>query len=353
MAILFAGGLSALASKSNLDMASEGGPFSNKIGSMFWCEKLPFLNNVALEYGNNQLLDHYGTGVSYPYFRIVGKSNASNTSTLNRALRFYGITNNGLPKTGKWIVGARVERSLGTQNTSGPLCWLYMKRPTDTSAVWLPSASTVSAIVYVEVVVDWNLMTVSVFYDGIQSVSYPISDDKVLSEINIGSMYLQKESSGSYLPSVFWDQRLALNDIYAVHDADGDPSPTGRLGSIRIVYTRVGVGSDWGTALASSEWTTMSTSLKKGSPAKTYDVENTNIIPAGYDVVGAILETSGQRSDAGTPVSMEATVTYDSADLSRLTIPLQSSPTKGLVAVPFSPATLDLTKMKVTYKAVS
>ena len=353
MAILFAGGLSALASKSNLDMASEGGPFSNKLGSMFWCEKLPFLNNVALEYGNNQLLDHYGTGVSYPYFRIVGKSNASNTSTLNRALRFYGITNNGLPKTGKWIVGARVERSLGTQNTSGPLCWLYMKRPTDASPVWLPSGSTVSATVYVEVVVDWTLMTVTVFYDGIQSVSYSIHEEKVLTEINIGSMYLQREGAGSFLPSVFWDQRLAINDIYAVHDVDGDPNPTGRLGSIRIVYTRVGVGSDWGTALASAEWSTLSTSLKKGSLAKTYDAENLNIVPTGYEVVGSVLETSGQRTDAGTPVTMEATVQYDGAELSKLTLPLQSSPTKGLVAVPFAPTTLDLTKMKVTYKALS
>ncbi|AXN57741.1 hypothetical protein [Acinetobacter phage ABPH49] len=337
-------------------MGANGTELSNKLGSMFWTEEMPYSNNIALEYGSNQMFDHYGApGVANPYVRIVGKSNSTDASTLSRAIRYYWVTDaNRRPRTGKFIVGARTLRSLGSANKSGPLAWIYAKRDTDSGLMWLPGPSTNQPSVYVEVEIDWENLKAKMYYDGVEVISYNLHPEKYVVEITIGSRYLQAAGSGSYLPSVNWDQRIEFSDIYSVHDVPGEENPVGRLGAIRMVYTRVGVGSDWGPALASSEWSAFSTSLKKGADPKTYAAENiAGLIPSGWEVIGQTLETSGRRSDASTPATMEATVNYNSADLSKINIPLGSTATKGNRSVMFSPGILDLTKMSVTYKVNS
>lgn len=350
--LLFSGGFGCLSSKSDQDMGAGGVELSNKIGTLFWTEEMPYQNNLVLQYGSNQTYDHYGTGVNNPYVRFTGKSNQSDAATLTRAFRHYWVTTGRRPKTGKWIMGCRVTRTLGTTAGNGPLVWIYGKRPTDTTPVYMPGTSTSATAVYVEVVIDWETMKTKIFYDSVEVVSYDINTEEGISEVFFGSMYVQALGTGAPLPCVTWNQRIEFADFYAAHDAPEDPTPTGRLGAIQIVYSRVGVGTSWGTALSSYEWTTFGPTLKKTDQPQTFQAESINI-PSGFDVIGVITETSGRRSDASTPVSMEATVNYDGQPVSKLSIPLTSSVIKGNKVVPFNKGTPTADKLSITFKTMS
>lgn len=350
--LLFSGGFGCLASKSDQDMGTGGVDLSNKIGTLFWTEEMPYQNNLVLQYGSNQLYDHYGTGVTNPYVRFIGKSNQNDAATMTRAFRHYWVAAGRRPKTGKWIMGCRITRSSGTVAGNGPLVWIYGKRPTDSVPVYMPGTSTSAAVVYVEVVIDWSTMKTKIFYDSVEVVSYDINAEDGITEVFFGSLYVQALGTGGMLPCVTWNQRIEFADFYAAHDAPDDPNPTGRLGAIQIVYSRVGVGSAWGTALSSFEWTTFGPTLKKSDPPQTFAAESISI-PTGFEVVGIITETSGRRSDSSTPVSLEATINYDSEVVSKITIPLTSSVIKGNKVVPFTKGIPTAAKTSITFKAMS
>lgn len=350
--LLFSGGFGCLASKSDQDMGSGGVELSNKIGSMFWTEEMPYPNNLVLQYGSNQTYDHYGTGVSNPYVRFTGKSNQTDASTLTRAFRHYWVAAKRRPQTGKWIMGCRITRTLGTTSGNGPLVWIYGKRATDSTPVYLPGTSTSATMVYAEVVIDWTTMKAKIFYDSVEVVSYDINPEDGITEVYFGSMYVQALGVGGMQPCVTWNQRIEFADFYAAHDAPDDPSPTGRLGAIQIVYSRVGVGSAWGTALSSFEWATFSPTLKKSDQPQTFAAESISI-PTGFEVIGIITETSGRRSDASTPVSLEAKINYDGEVVSTITVPISSAATKGIKAVPFTKGIPTAAKTSITFKAVS
>lgn len=350
--LLFSGGFGSLASKSDQDMGAGGVELSNKIGTLFWTEEMPYPNNLVLQYGSNQIYDHYGTGVSNPYVRFTGKSNQSDAATLTRAFRHYWVASGRRPKTGKWIMGCRITRTLGSAAGNGPLVWIYGKRFVDSTPVYMPGASTSATMVYVEVVIDWEAMKVIIYYDSVEVVQYEINPDKDIREVFFGSLYEKALGGGNPLPSVTWNQRLEFADFYAAHDAPEDPNPTGRLGAIQIVYSRVGVGSAWGTALSSFEWATFGPTQKKSDPPQTFAAESISI-PSGFEVIGIITETSGKRSDSSTPVSLEATINYDSEAVSKITIPLTSSVIKGNKAVPFTKGIPTAAKTSITFKAVS
>lgn len=347
--LLFSGGFGCLASKSDQDMSSGGVGLSNKIGTLFWTEEMPYPNNLVLQYGSNQTYDHYGTGVANPYVRFTGKNNQSDAATLTRAFRHYWVTAGRRPKTGKWIMGCRVTRTLGSVAGNGPLIWIYGKRDVDSAPVYIPGTSTSATMVYVELVIDWEAMKMQIFYDSVEVVSYTIHPDKDIREVFFGSMYVQALGGGNPQPCVTWNQRIEFADFYAAHDAPEDPSPTGRLGAIQIVYSRVGVGTSWGTSLSSFEWTDYSPTLKI---PQTFQAESISI-NSGFEVVGIITETSGKRSDASTPVTLEATIDYDGDVVSKITIPIGSSVTKGNKAVPFTKGIPTAAKTSITFKAVS
>lgn len=350
MAILFAGGFSTLASASDIDMGSSGIATTNKISAMYWTEKLPYLNNLTLEYGGNNYLATYGfPGVAQPYIRFSGKTNTTGATTQNRALRFYGFTSNGVPKTGQWIMGARVERSLGAASVNGPLVWLYTQKQGDSAVLWAASAATNQPTVYVEVVVDWDLLEAKIYYDGTAVTTIKIDASKKLDNILIGSMYLQVGGAGGFLPSSYPDARMAFYDIYAAHDEPGNPDVTGRLGSIKIFYTRVGVGTDYAGALTSREMEFFSPTIRKGDSVDV--IGETLTIPAGSVVVGTVVETSGKRADASVASSLIASLSYDGTPIgSPATRPLTSIGTMMNSTTPWTATTVDPTKVQLKFE---
>lgn len=351
MTILYCGGLSTQESRTNVDWASQGVLIGNEFAESFRTAAYPQVNNMALNVGNNVLAKTFGyPGVGYPYISFTGKTLANDAATNNRAIRFYGLfsdgASRGIEKTGKWIVGARVTR-YGGSNTNGPLVWTRMDSSESTGLNWYASASTSSRGVYVEVVADWTVNKLFIYYDGSLVTTKNFAASRDIFELMMGSLYMQNAGAGSYLPSVLAETAIEFSDIYAVWDKPSDPSPTGRLGAIRIEYGLVGEGTDWEAGLTSKGGATVTPVLRSSDP-KVVDMTPVSPKPE-YDIVGVVTETMGRRNDANTSTSLR--VTTSSGDTTHTAGTDLSSALQRFQDPITVPVNFDINTVKVKFEA--
>jgi hypothetical protein len=351
MTILYCGGMSTQQTRTNVDWNSQGVPIGNEFSESFRTETYPQPNNMALDVGSNVIARTFGyPAVGYPYMSFLGKTMANDAATNTRCIRFYGMfsdgANRGIERTGKWIVGVRVTR-LGGSATSGPLVWTRMDSSEPTGVNWYASATTSARGVYVEVVADWTVKKLFIYYDGTLVTTKTFGSSGEIYELMVGSRYMQNAGTGSYLPSVLADTSIEFSDIYVVWDKPDDPAPTGRLGAIRIEYGLVGEGTDWEEGLKSTGGSAVAPPLTSAEP-KTVDMTPTAPKPE-YDIVGVVTETIARRNDPSTATTLKLTTSSGDTSHSAST-PLVSSLQRfqDTMAVP---ANFDINTVKVKFEA--
>lgn len=163
----------------------------------------------------------------------AGATNASYLGYMYIAPSAYPV-----PKTGKWYIGARLI-------TAGVLSLPMVHVNVDGTVVALGPNAASSQEYYIEVIIDWVALSITVYVNG---TAYTKAFTSTVGFVAIGS-YSDTNNPHSLIPNLNYS--FGLTDMYLVHDAPDDVAPTGRLGAVNVKpLSMAGVqGADgWGTS---------------------------------------------------------------------------------------------------------